>query len=305
MSGGSSKLENVLIHSNVAGSFGGGIYCGSPHITMTNVTITDNTSNAVGGGIYFSYQNFGDLDERPIITNSIIWHNYPQELNSYDPVGNFEGSFEIGYSNIENGQDSIIVEGSSGPVWGSGNIDINPMFVDTANGNYHLLASSMLINAGHPDSTDSDGTRADIGAHPYLNTYSGPIWVVEESGGNDINGTGAEDNKFASIQAAINFASDGDSVSVWPGTYYENINFRGRNIKVVGYEWTTGQNPVIDGGANGSVVTFNSGENNNAFLSEFIIQNGAGIDYENNGSISGGGIFILQASPTLSNLFFR
>ena len=27
-----------------------------------------------------------------------------------------------------------------------------------------LLASSRLINAGHPDSLDSDGTIADIGA---------------------------------------------------------------------------------------------------------------------------------------------
>jgi hypothetical protein len=47
----------------------------------------------------------------------------------------------------------------------------------TTNGNYHLLASSQCINAGHPDSTDSDGTIADIGANPYLNSYNGPHLV--------------------------------------------------------------------------------------------------------------------------------
>ena len=96
--------------------------------------------------------------------------------------------------------------------WGSGNIDVNPMFVDTANGNYHLLASSQLINAGHPDSTDSDGTVADIGAYPYLNSYSGPTWYITEAG-NDTTATGASDNPFRSIQAGINFSSDADSVA--------------------------------------------------------------------------------------------
>ena len=29
----------------------------------------------------------------------------------------------------------------------------------------------MMINAGHPDSLDSDGSVADIGYPPYLNDY--------------------------------------------------------------------------------------------------------------------------------------
>jgi parallel beta-helix repeat protein len=94
------------------------------------------------------------------------------------------------------------------------------------------------------------------------------------------------------VQAAINAANNGDTVRVAPGTYTENIDFDGKAIAV-----TSSGGPsvtFIDGGANGSVVTFNSGETSNAQLSGFTIRNG-----RQNG-LSGGGIVISGASPTIS-----
>ena len=94
------------------------------------------------------------------------------------------------------------------------------------------------------------------------------------------------------IQAAINIASNGDTVLVAPGTYYENINFMGKAITV-----TSSGGPsvtTINGNAAGSVVTFNSNEGTNSLLSGFTITNGIGSNNAN-----GGGISISLASPTI------
>jgi len=52
----------------------------------------------------------------------------------------------------------------------SNNMEGDPLFVDAANGDYHLPAGSPAKNAGHPDAkyNDPDGSRSDIGA------YGGP-----------------------------------------------------------------------------------------------------------------------------------
>jgi hypothetical protein len=58
----------------------------------------------------------------------------------------------ISYSNIENGYDGIIIaDGISTVNWGSGNLSLNPFFVNEANADYHLLSVSPCINAGDPN----------------------------------------------------------------------------------------------------------------------------------------------------------
>ena len=284
-------LTNLTISGNTSNYNGAGMYLYRSDPILTNVTISGNTAPNVGGGIFISNNS------NPILLNTIIAGNESNEIE-FDASQN-SNTITITYSDIQGGQDSIVTNDNGTVTWGSGNIDVDPMFVDTADGNYHLLASSMLINAGHPDSTDSDGSRADMGAYPYLNSYSGPTWYITESG-NDTTATGASDDPFRSIQAGINFSSESDSVTVAAGTYVENINFRGRNIKVVGEDRET---TIIDGDSSGTVVTFINGEDSAAVLSGFTIQNGYTSLSEN--IENGGGVYLSNASPILKNLIVK
>jgi hypothetical protein len=97
----------------------------------------------------------------------------------------------------------------------------------------------------------------------------------------------------ATIQAAIDAASPGDTVAVAPGTYAERIDFKGKAIEVrsVAGPATT----IINGGRLPNVVTFKTGETRGSVLRGFTVTNGAlGI-----ASSEGIGIHIENASPTV------
>ena len=106
----------------------------------------------------------------------------------------------------------------------------------------------------------------------------------------------------STIQAAINAASEGDTILVHPGTYTENINFNGKDIIVGSLFLTTGDvgyvsQTTIDGNANGYVVTFDAGESADALLTGFTLTNGL-VD-------EAGGLFCRNASPRLTNLIIK
>ena len=95
------------------------------------------------------------------------------------------------------------------------------------------------------------------------------------------------------IQAGINVATTGDVVLVSPGTYTENINFKGKAITV---ESSGGANvTIIDGGQITAVVSFVSWEKSASVLSGFTIQNGLAAFSTTNDSAGG----ILSRIPRL------
>ncbi|MBS3767175.1 MAG: hypothetical protein KGY75_03505, partial [Candidatus Cloacimonetes bacterium] len=106
----------------------------------------------------------------------------------------------------------------------------------------------------------------------------------------DIDGTG----DYVSIQEGIDAASSFDTVLVYPGIYYENIDYSGKNIILASKYQTTGDesyidSTIIDGNENGSCVLVNSGESG-AEIIGFTLQNGSG--YDTGYRTYGGGIFI-------------
>jgi hypothetical protein len=103
---------------------------------------------------------------------------------------------------------------------------------------------------------------------------------------------------YSTIRAGIDASSDGDTVLVQPGIYYENLNFNGHNIVLGSLFLTTGDTSfiaqtIIDGDSSGSVVIFTNNEDSSAVFTGLKIQHG----YSN----LGGGIYCFNASPTISS----
>ncbi len=105
------------------------------------------------------------------------------------------------------------------------------------------------------------------------------------------NGTG----DFPTIQAAINAASSGDTILCADGTYTgtgnDAIDFLGKNL-ILKSESNHPKDCIIDCSGDRAFI-FDSGEASTAIVQGFTIQDGS--------SDLGGGIYILNASPTVFN----
>ena len=143
----------------------------------------------------------------------------------------------------------------------------------------------------------------------YLLTFCGSLYLISVSASIiTIPAT------YSTIQTGIDNASNGDTVLVQPGVYFENINYHGKNVVVTSLYILTGDmsyisQTVINGNNNiasmdGSVVTFENSETAAAQLSGFTLTGGTGdARFLGNYTITyGGGIFCNGASPTLSHL---
>ncbi|HPI26225.1 MAG TPA: hypothetical protein PLO57_07165, partial [Candidatus Cloacimonadota bacterium] len=105
---------------------------------------------------------------------------------------------------------------------------------------------------------------------------------------------------YTLIQEAITASADGDTVLVYPGRYYENVRFNGKNITLASLEILTGDrdyvySTIIDGNQSGPVVRTTRDETN-IHIQGFTITNGSGDFNELYDMTVGGGIIVSHMS---------
>ena len=122
---------------------------------------------------------------------------------------------------------------------------------------------------------------------------------------------------YATIQAAVDAAQNGDVVLVSPGTYYEHVVISAKTITLASLYYTTNdpqyiETTIIDAQGTGSVIQTDAGDGPETTIVGFTIQNGLdgvkafaklnilhnhfianddGIDYTNSGGVCRGNIF--------------
>lgn len=189
----SPSITNCVFGENVAAGIGGAVAnynASNPEIV--HATFVDNV--AASGGAVSSQRN-----SAPLIRHCILWNNWADQGSSVvvardTPGVAYTSKATVEYCDVEGGQSGTYADSGCTLIWGSGNLDVNPLFTGQSFDDYHLSSDSPCIDAGDPsdtpeaDASDRDGrTRpygksVDMGAYEYQGL--GPVyrfWAPSQS----------------------------------------------------------------------------------------------------------------------------
>jgi len=302
----STNFKNILICNNQAGAYGGGVYMNNTwDLQWVNLTMSANNAGTDGGGFYSGGANCK-------LYNSIIWGN----TKAGSTASNCVGTTYYNNTLLQGGSVSSpdIVSNS------------NPLFVNSAGGDYHLTSTSPAKDLGNNSyisgvSTDLDGltriynTTVDLGCYE----FAPAIRYVTPTGAGTGTGTSWA-NASSDLQLMLNNSTSGDQIWVAAGTYKPNrradvtatINATDRNnafvlksgVKIYGgfagsetllsqRNWTTNVTTLsgdlgtpINNTDNAYHVVISAGAVGTAELNGFTITAGNGNEPTGNGSIT-------------------
>ncbi|MCP3685966.1 MAG: T9SS type A sorting domain-containing protein [bacterium] len=167
----SPLISNNLICNNSVNHLGGGIFSGESSPVLYSNTISNNQADWHGGGIAFRSSNLLGI-------NTIVWGNSNEQIYLYNG-----SSISITFSDIQGGYS------------GEGNFNMDPLFADSSNGDYHLQEVSPCIDAGDPSFSvpPGGGDRIDMGAFEFIFylelEYNPEDFIFDVTGDSTISGT--------------------------------------------------------------------------------------------------------------------
>ncbi|MDP8240673.1 MAG: T9SS type A sorting domain-containing protein [Candidatus Hatepunaea meridiana] len=129
-------MNYVLVYNNHGIEEGGGLWLHGSTLIANNLTVVNNSAlDGDAGGMYSA----GNVT----LVNSIFFGN---EGDDGDDIRCRGLSMMIAFSNIA--EEGIDARHEDNFVWGNGNINENPLFVNSDEGDFHLTANSPCIDAG-------------------------------------------------------------------------------------------------------------------------------------------------------------
>lgn len=177
-SGGALMLredKNSVISNNTVccnnGLTGGGICAIDANAAFVNNTVADNSAQLKGGGMACRLSDLG-------VSNMIFAGNSaPEGPEIWLGTASLGSTMDISYSLVEGGQSMVFVDSSSTLHWGDGMVTDDPLFVDRAENDYHILYVSPCrgtgLNATTVGHTDIEGdpritlSTVDMGADEF------------------------------------------------------------------------------------------------------------------------------------------
>jgi len=278
----SPTVTNCIFSNNSARDWGGGMCnINAARTTVINCTFSNNTAGIDGGGM----RNW--INSSTTVTNCILWGDMPDEI-----FNKSTSTATVTYSDVQGGYS------------GAGNINADPLFVDAANDDLRLAsAASPCVDSG----ANAPGLPAtDLAGNPRIVDGDRNGTAIVDMGAYELQALPihnfTQDRWYETIQMAIDDATNGDEIEVYPGTYKEAINFIGKVIRL--YSTNGPNDTIIDGTGNFHVVQCVSGEGVNTILEGFTITGGNANGPEWPDDKNGGGLYCQDSSPTVVGCTF-
>jgi len=142
---------------------------------------------------------------------------------------------------------------------GSGNIIIAPDKPTDVNGRTTAKIKSTIAEIKTVSVTVLGTVLSDTATAEFGEPYLGPDWFVDALNGGYANGSA--EYPFRTITDAIIPAQNGDTITVRPGTYQENVDNSSKALTIRSTDpsdWSIVRATVIDANNQGSVVVFDN-----------------------------------------------